>query len=194
MSDNFEMLVDADATPREADGVARAVLARFRKLGLITGRASADCVLGGTGYRPGSAVAKLYKAGSGEHEFWKLRTCGVEPKVGRGFNVWALGPSFEGFKCPTCGAEFAASQSPSTFNAALSEWMGESGPALVRCPKCRKKRPVTEWECSPPLGFGYASFRFWNWPRLDSPSWKIDVAGIVGEVSGHTIVKTHGHI
>jgi hypothetical protein len=138
MSDGFQMLVDVDATPREAEGVSRTVLARFRKLGLITGRANRDCALGGSGFRPGGAVAKLYKAEIGEYQFWKLHTCGVEPKVGRGFNAWALGPSCEGFKCPACGAEFAASQWPSTFNAALSEWMGESGPALVRCPKCRK--------------------------------------------------------
>jgi hypothetical protein len=61
MSDNFEMLVDVDATPQQAEGVSRAVLDRFRKLGLITGKLNSDCVLGGKGYRPGPAVADSYK-------------------------------------------------------------------------------------------------------------------------------------
>jgi hypothetical protein len=194
MSDNFEMLVDADVTPSEAKGVARAVIGRFRKLGLIAGRANGDCVLGGLGFRPGRQIANFYETESDEYQFWKLRTCGVEPKVGRAFNVWALGPSFEGFKCPACGADLRRSERPSGVGDAIGEWMDESGPALLQCPKCRKERPVTEWECKPPLGFGYVSFTFWNWPRLDSPSWKIDIVGIVREVSGHTVVKTHGHI
>jgi hypothetical protein len=35
MSDSFEMLVDVEATPQQAEGVAREVLGRFRKMGLI---------------------------------------------------------------------------------------------------------------------------------------------------------------
>lgn len=42
MSDSFEMLVDVEATPRQAKGVARAVLGRFRELGLIRGEANPD--------------------------------------------------------------------------------------------------------------------------------------------------------
>src|SRR5438552_2820058 len=103
MSDNFEMLVDVDATPSQADGVARAVLDRFRNLGLISGDANADCVLGGTGYRPGNAVAELYKRRKTECRFWELVNCGVEPHAGRGFNELALGPSCEGFVCRACG-------------------------------------------------------------------------------------------
>src|SRR5207253_540544 len=97
MSDHFEMLVDVDVTAEEAEGVSRAVLHRFRKLGLITGRANGACVLGGKGYRPGPAVAGLYKLRKQECRFWELTTCGIEPRVGRGFNEWALGPVCEGF-------------------------------------------------------------------------------------------------
>lgn len=196
MSDNFEMLVDVDATPSQANAVARAVLDRFRHLGLITGKANPDCVLGNTGYRPGPAVASMYKLSKGESRFWELVTCGVEPRVGRAFNEWALGPSCEGFTCPMCGAEIEPDGAAfgDAIGTAVGEWIDESGPALVSCPQCRNKRPIAEWQCKPPFGFGFVSFRFWNWPPLDSPSWKIDIAGIVREVSGHTVVRTYGHI
>jgi len=196
MSDNFEMLVDVDATPGEADALARAVTDRFRKLGLITGRANGDCVLGGTRYRPGPVVPDSYILEEREGRFWELLTCGVEREVGRSCNAWALGPSCDGFTCPTRGAHIAP-VGESVVDAvckAIGEWMEESGPALFPCPKCRKERPITEWQCKPPFGFGNMSFRFWNWPRLDSPSWKVDIAGIVREVTGHRIVYTYGHI
>jgi hypothetical protein len=196
MSDNFHMLVDVDATPGEADGVARAVLDRFRKLGLITGRANPDCVLGGTGYRPGPAVAASYKLGKRECRFWELVTCGVEPKVGRSFNEWAVGPSCEGFNCPACGADIEpfGDAFGDAIGKAVGEWMDGFGPAVVPCPACRKERPITEWQCKPPFGFGNVSFRFWNWPPLDSPSWTVDIAGIVRAVTGHTVVQSHGRI
>lgn len=196
MSDSFEMLVDVDATPSEADAVARAVLDRFRKLGLITGRANSGCVLEGIGYRPGPAVADSYKLGKRECRFWDLVTCGVEPGVGRSFNECALGPSCEGFTCPACAGNIEPFDDAfgDAIGKAIGEWIDDSGPGLVRCPKCRKKRPICEWHCKPPFGFGNLFFRFWNWPPLDSPSWKVDIARIVREVTGHTVVKTHGHI
>lgn len=196
MSDRFEMLVDVDATPSQAEGVARAVLSRFRSLGLITGGASPDCVLGGAGYRPGHAVAGLYRRQAGEVRFWELGICGVEPGVGRRMNEWALGPSCEGFVCPACGAgiEPVDGAFVDAIGNAVGEWMDESGRDLVSCPACRQKRAVTEWQCRPPFGFGNVSFRFWNWPPLDSPSWKIDIPAVVREVSGHTVVITRGHI
>lgn len=196
MSDSFQMLVDADATADEAAAVARRVLTRFRKLGLIAGRATSACVLGGTGYRPGPAIATSFRLPKGYHPFWELRTCGVEPTVGRSCNLWAVGPVCEGFTCPACAAAIEPFLEPfiDGLLQAVGEWENESGPALVRCPECQKERAVTEWECAPPLGFGNVSFRFWNWPALNSPGWQIDIACVVREVTGHTIIQTHGHI
>ncbi len=190
------MLVDVDTGPSQADGVASAVLARLRNVGLITGEANPDCVPGGTGYRPGPAVVDLYTLGKCESRFWELITCGVEPHVGRSFNEWALGPSCEGFVCPACEAGVAPSDGTfsDAIGKAIGEWTDESGPALVSCPKCGKKRPVVEWRCTPPIGFGNVSFRFWNWPPLDSPSWKIDIIGMVRDICGHRVVLTRGHI
>jgi hypothetical protein len=196
MSDSFEMLVDLEATPGEAEGVAQVVLDRFRELDLIAGEANSDCVLGGTGYRPGPAVADLYDLGERSYPFWRLVTCGVEPRIGRGFNEFALGESFEGYVCPACGAEFdpVGDAFDHAIADAIDQWLDESGSAMVSCPECREKRPVTEWQCKPPFGFGNVSFTFWNWPPLDSPSWNIDIAGIVRQVTGHAIVETHGHV
>lgn len=196
MSDRFEMLIDVEATPSEAEVVAGAVLARFRELGLITGSATPDCVLGGTGYRPGPAVADSYQLGDDEHPFWKLVTCGVEPQVGRSFNEWALGASFEGFVCSACHADIDPFDEAfgEAISQAICEWMEESGPTLVPCPECQKMNPITEWQCTPPLGFGNLSFRFWNWPPLQSSSWKIDVAEIVREATGHSITTSYGHL
>jgi hypothetical protein len=195
MSDSFEMLVDIDATPSEADAVAGAVLDRFRELGLITGEANSDCVLGGIGYRPGSAVAELYELGEREGKFWELVTCGVEPAIGRSLNMWALGPVCEEFSCAACGVKIEPlSDALDEIAKAIVEWQEESGPALVACPKCQQKYAVTQWQCKPPLGFGNLSFRFWNWPPLDLRSWKIDIPELVREVTGHTVVQTYGHL
>jgi hypothetical protein len=196
MSDNFEMLVDTEATVEEAKAVLRAVLARFRKLGLITGKLNRDCVLGGEGYRPGPAVADLYKLKKQESRFWELVTSGVESQIGRGYNEWALGEVCEGLSCPSCGSLIDPFGEPfaTAIAKAIGECVNQSGPAGLRCPNCRQTRSIAEWHCKPPLGFGNLSFIFWNWPPLDSPSWKIDVIGIVRESSGHTIIKTHGRI
>jgi hypothetical protein len=197
MSDSFEMLIDVDATPSEANGVAKAVLERFRKLGLITGRTDRDCVLGdGKGYRPGPAVRTLCKLGKGYFPFWEMSPCGVESRIGRRYNYDALGPSCEGFACPACEADFEpfGNDLAEAIAKAADKWADETGPGNVTCPQCRKKQPVTDWRCKPPLGFGNVSFRFWNWPPLQLPVWKIDIPAIVREVTGHSIVKTHGHI
>ncbi|MGO9466833.1 MAG: hypothetical protein ACLQIB_24540 [Isosphaeraceae bacterium] len=196
MSDSFEMLVDADATIEQAEEVKDRVLERFRALGLITGDANEECVLGGEGYRPGPAVSEHYELGNEELPFWELLTCGVEARVARHFNEWAYGPSCAGFRCPCCNAEFEPDNEDlqQTLSAAIDEWVEQSGPAAVTCPRCAKEVPVTEWRCEPPLGFGNLSFRFWNWPPLDSRSWQIDIPALVREVTGHAIISTNGRI
>ncbi len=196
MSDSFEMLVDVDATLDEADGLQRAVIDRFRTLGLITGELDPDCVLGGRGYHPGPAIPQFYDRDEREGAFWELRTCGVEPQVRRSYNFWALGPACEGLTCPACRTTVKPlnDEFGDAVGEALGEWDNESGPALLTCPQCSQSQTITEWQCHPPLGFGNLSFRFWNWPPLDLPSWKIDIAGIVREVTGHRIEATHGHL
>jgi hypothetical protein len=156
---------------------------------------NSDCVLGGEGYRPGHAVQSLYTLAEREGRFWSLKTCGVEPEIGRHFNFWALGPVFHHFTCPTCGAELREDDSfKDAVGDALNAWAAQSGSDTVACPMCAGEHPITEWPCKPPLGFGNLSFTFWNWPPLDSSSWKVDIPAIVEAVTSHRIVRTYGHI
>ncbi len=196
MSENFEMLVNADVTVEDAEELKELVLARFRELELIAGEANEDCVLGGVGYRPGPAISRLFRSDDQNFPFRELLTCGVEPKVGREFNYWAYGPSCEGYACPRCEAKFDSDDEElqETLSTAIGEWVDQSGLANVTCPRCTEDVPITDWRCDPPLGFGNLSFTFWNWPRLDSPSWQIDIPAIVREVTGHRIILTNGHI
>lgn len=194
MSDSMEVLVDVEATIDEAAFLERAVLNRFRDMDIIAGEANNDCVLGGEGYRPGSAVPRLYVLAERESPFWTLRICGVEPHVGRHFNLRALGPVFEHFKCPSCDAELRNDSFKYAVVDALDAWSDQSSAGEVRCPICAVEHAVTDWHCKPPLGFGNLSFTFWNWPPLDSSSWKVNLARIVEKTTRHRVVSTHGHM
>jgi|GEM_PF-1644074 len=197
MGDSFRMLVDLDASLEEADPLAGAVLAHFREIGLITGTPNPDCVLGGEGYRPGPALPKLYVLKEHQFPFWgELGTNGVEVTVGRHFNVWAVGPSFQGLICPACNANFEWDDEAfkGSLGKAIGEWHHRSGPGQLACPRCGKAPAITKWHCKPPFGFGNLSFTFWNWPALDSPSWKIEIPALVKQLTGHNIISTYGHI
>ena len=196
MSDHFQMLVDVEATSEQSANVVQLVIARFHELGLITGKANKDCTLGDDGYRPGPAMHEFYRVGKREGRFWELITCGVEPTAGRSFNQWALGAVCEGFTCPACEVHMEPYIDPffKALGIAIGDWLKEAGPAIVPCPECHIESSVQDWQCRPPLGFGNVSFTFWNWPPFDRTEWKIDVVGIVQEVSGHNIVRTYGHL
>ncbi|WP_254510052.1 hypothetical protein [Anatilimnocola floriformis] len=196
MSDEFEMLVDVDVSLKDAPTVCKQVVDRLRELKLITGRLTKECVLGKSGYMPGPGVAQAYRRDKREHDFRELKTCGVEPEVGRHFNVWALGEACEGFVCPKCGEAIDAFDEKfgESLNSGLTLWSEQASKAPVACLHCRKKTDVTKWHCHPPLGFGNLSFSFWNWPPLNSPSWQINIPAIVREVTGHTIVESYGHV
>lgn len=122
---------------------------------------------------------------------------GVEIEVGRSFNYYAAGPSCYEYTCALCHEKISAFTEPfsdSIFDAAL-EWMKGSDTVTVVCPHCAGATFVTEWPCEPPLGFGNLSIKFWNWPLLDLPNrWKLDIIGLVREITGHSIVQTWGKI
>jgi hypothetical protein len=172
------------------------VLHRLRTSGLIMGELNSDCVLGGKGYSPGPAVPELYALGESKHPFWKLRTCGVEPEVGRGFNYWAYGPSCEGSTCPKCNAPYEPWNDllRDEFSRAIELWMRQSGPALVKCAICAGDVRLTDWLWHPPLAFSNLRFTFWNWPPFELPAWRIDVRALVEEALGHRSVYTYGRL
>jgi hypothetical protein len=194
MGEHFIMLVDVDVAINEADALSERVLCRFRDLGLITGAANPDGVLDGVGYDPGPALSGAYQPGENEFRFWENRSSGVQARVGREFNYWALGPCCEGTACPKCDAEFEPDDDRlvDQLLEASGEWAAQSGPMLVSCPECGEEVLVTEWACRPPLGFGYLAFTFSDWPELDAPGWKIDIRALVKEITGHRVVYTYG--
>ena len=196
MSDTFEMLVDVDATTEEAVELSKQIVVQFRHKGLIAGQPNEDYVLGGVGYRPGPEIEGLYQNEKGEYPFWELQTCGIEIRVGKGFNEWALCECCEGFTCPVCHKEIDDfdDEFQETFNEAIVQWLDESGNAEIACPKCHKRIPVVKWECKPPLAFGNMAIRFWNWPSLDSKTWKVVIIGLVRDVTKHNIVYTYGRV
>jgi hypothetical protein len=161
---------------------------------LITGEANPDCVLGGVGYHPGPALWKVYQPVENEFRFWESRSSGVQARVGREFNYWALGPCCEGTACPKCNSEFEPDDDrlvDQLFEAS-GHWAEQSGPMLVSCPECGSDVVVTEWVCKPPLAFGNLAFTFWGWPELDAPGWKIDIPALVKEITDHRLVHTYG--
>jgi hypothetical protein len=194
MSTFYMMLVDPDVTIEDAEQVKERVLACLREKGLITGDANEDCVSGGVGFWPGPACQDLYKPAEHPYEFWNMRPCGVEPRVGRDFNCWALGPSFEDATCPACGARFDEDGDDVTgiLIDAVVESVRQTGPALVRCPRCAQEASIDEWKCNPDPGIGNLAFTFWYWPPLDSPDWRINIPDLVREVTGHRMIYTYG--
>jgi hypothetical protein len=196
MGESFVMLADQEVKREEANEALARVLCRFRAEGLIMGELDADCVLGGEGYRPGPAIPKAYELGESAVPFWELKTCGVEPRVGRTFNYWAYGPSCEGFSCPICKAEYEAHDDrvSDMFSDAIGQWVQESGPTLVICAFCAREVPLTEWLWRPPLGFGNLSFTFWNWPSLHSPRWRVNIHETTEQATGHKLVYSYGRV
>jgi hypothetical protein len=76
----------------------------------------------------------------------------------------------------------------SKFSPVVGEWCaGRTG--VRACPACSKPVGINEWTWSPPWGFGYLGFQFWNWPILDP--------GFVSAVSdrlGHRTVRPCGRL
>jgi hypothetical protein len=196
MGNRFEMLVDADVSLADADRMLALVVDRFRGEGLIEGDLDSDCALSGQGYRPGPALPDLYTMEENESPFWELRTCGVEPEVGRGFNYWAYGPACDGFVCPVCSSHYEAGDEhlQEGFARAIGHWMKGSDSASIGCARCGRAVRLTDWIWRPPLGLSNLRIRFWNWPPLDSSQWRMDIRAVMKHATQHRIVHTYGEI
>jgi len=173
--------------------LAGALIARFREMGLITGELDAEC----EGYRPSSNFDDFFDRVSGGN-FSPLghRTNGVEPTVTRYFNPYSIGPSFVHLTCPNCQTRFEDIDRAilDQIGHGFSSWMERGEVTDVVCPRCSKAAAINGWECRPPIGMGNLALIFWNWPRLDSPGWRIDLRKVVSEVTGHPTVYTWGKI
>ncbi|WP_346534278.1 hypothetical protein [Micromonospora sp. DPT] len=89
--------------------------------------------------------------------------------------------------CPHCQSAIVDQDDEErwpSFSESIDSWCA-GGSGVESCPHCGKSTGLNEWHWSPPWGFGYLGFEFWNWPPLD-PGFIADV----GNLLGHRVV-TH---
>lgn len=76
----------------------------------------------------------------------------------------------------------------SEFSQVIKEWYA-GGAGVRACKHCGEPLGLNDWAWSPPFGFGYLGFEFWNWPRLDA-----DFVAAVSDRLGHRLVRPYGKI
>ncbi|MFC0006501.1 hypothetical protein [Micromonospora siamensis] len=185
MSEWFETIADIEATPEEADQLGAEVLSWLVEQGIVAAEPTL-CILGDHGHRPGPD----YAAATVEpcDDLPGLATNGFRVVTGQSV-FYSMG--VDQVVCPRCEAVVVDDQdrdSWSDFSPVVDEWcMGGTG--VRACGHCGEPVGINEWRWSPPWGFGYLGFEFWNWPMLDP--------GFVAAVSnrlGHRTVQPSGKL
>lgn len=184
MGDWLQFLVDeevgaADA-PRRAEGVRR----RLVSDGWIVADSDDECVLRGTGHRPGPLVASWYARTGDERDFARMRTNGVAIRVGRFTNL-AAGPyDVPSLACPRCGRSVAGE----VLFESVGRWMSAKGDAAMRCKSCSESIPLRALHRADPrespIVCGDLALTFFNWPILEDSAWKRRVVDTVAEALG----------
>jgi hypothetical protein len=195
MSDSYQAIVDLEATPGDAEALARRVVERLSVEGLIMPSLDPGAVLGGSGgYRPGRRICELYRGSPADLYFLTLVANGMEVNTGQWVNE--LGFLFvEDYTCPRCAAQFPEDHAVAEqFYDAVSQFYGGVSRPVITCPRCLIGSAVQEWRSSNHLGFAHLAFGFWNWPPLDSAAWAVDIPRLLSEVLGHEVVLTQGRL
>src|SRR5512142_1104587 len=166
MGDYFQVIADVEATALEAEPLAAATLAWLVATGIVRAEPT-DCVLAGRGHPPGPNHATAVIEADPRLLEW--RTNGVEIITGRSV-FYSMGA--DQVTCPACGKITALTDEhghPNDAWDALSEvisaWF-DDGCGKHRC-ECGQSVELNGLAWSPPWGFGYLGFKFWNWPQLD---------------------------
>lgn len=161
MGDWFQIVVDQEALPKEADVLARKICDWLFTMEIIQDKLQ-DCVLSegsGMGYPPG----ENYRIVTCDDVHWdirSLRTNGLVPIIGR--TVFHSGQGGATVSCPECRQ---IEEETGVWISAVDEWYkGNAG--ILQCSNCKQSKPITEWKFDPAWGFGYLGFKFWNWPFL----------------------------
>ena len=185
MSDWFEIIADIEATAEEADRLAAELMAWLIDRNIVVAEPT-DCVLAGDGYAPGRNYAAAVI--QPDPHLYDLRTNGLSVITGRTV-FYSMG--VEQVVCPYCEARVVDRRDEDSwhrFAESIDAWYsGESGVRV--CEQCARSVGLNEWQWTPPWGFGYLGFQFWNWPPLAS--------GFVAEVSsrlGHRTVAPCGKL
>ncbi|MBC9718722.1 hypothetical protein H9Y04_39970 [Streptomyces sp. TRM66268-LWL] len=195
MGDWFQTIVDTEATPQEAQGLATSVLDWLIADGFVSAERT-DCVLGADaghapGPRYGEAVEEL------DPHLINLWSNGLHVTVERTvFDAGQGEPS--AVTCPHCAAELPLvdqywspiDENWDRFSDAVNSWPdGDDEP--VACPSCDRTAPVHTWiwadDC---FAFGHLGLTFWNWPALRREF----VADIARRLGGHRTVLLAGKL
>lgn len=185
VGDWFETIADVEATPEEAERLGAEVLSWLVEQGIVMAE-STDCILGNHGHRPGPN----YTAATVEPspDLHRLATNGVRV-VTRRTVFYSIGPNQ--VVCPQCGTAVVDDRDKDSwdeFSSVIDEWY-DGGSGVRACKQCGTRVGINEWGWSPPWGFGYLGFEFWNWPMLNP--------GFVAAVSkrlGHRTVRPCGKL
>ena len=180
MSDGVQFIVDEAASRQEATRRASAIRERLVREGIVEPAANGDCVLAGEGHPPGRRAASLYQATAASNvDFTSLVTNGVTIECERFANLTYPYP-VDTVVCPRC----EASVDRELLFAAVNTWLDGDDAATVSC-ECGQPRHLREWRSrdprESPIVCGNLVVTFYNWPRLDSKAWQMDIIALIGE-------------
>ncbi len=182
MGDWFQIIVDREASPGEAERLASEIRDWLAGWGIVQNTMT-NCVLGGDGqgYAPGPEYRQVVDFDH-HHNIQILKTNGLQITVGR--MVFHPGQGDYTVSCPKCHTACVQSE----WNKAIGEWnKGQTG--TLYCPICKQSTPITEWTFEPMWGFGNLGFKFWNWPPL-----KDDFVSEIGKRLAHRIIVVKGKL
>ena len=178
MGDSYQVIVDRDASLDQSEHFGSIVLDWLIAERIVEPEAS-DCALGGLGHRPGPCHLKA--TAESPRWFTGLATNGMRiVKARTVFFGWLDSE----VRCKQCGVV----NSIDAFHDAAQNWY-KGGEGRLACSACRLADAITEWQISPPWGFGNLGFEFWNWPWLRD-SFVEDVSRLLG----HRTVLVPGSI
>jgi hypothetical protein len=185
LGERFQIIADVEAPAEEADELAAATVAWLVAGGIVAAELT-DCGLSAPAHPPGPHYTKAVTPGP------YRGAGGVEVVTGR---TVFYSTDMEQVTCPHCGRATSLADRDGQLNEAWQElsdtigvWFG-SGRGELPCRSCGRRVGLNDWTWSPPWGFGYLGFTFWNWPRLSPPF----LAGMSRRL-GHRTVHPYGKI
>jgi hypothetical protein len=200
MGDNFEVVVDVEATLDEAPRLGRTMIAWLTVEGIIDASPTDDRDVWGAGHYLPGRNRQLTAALADDpytRAFAQSRLGRLEVTTGRAVFYPIQGEPGPAV-CPLCGYSVAL-MDPETgemtddwqlFGNALADWH-DGGPGTVTCPNNGSAIAINEWQWQGnwPIAVGHLGLTFWNWPLLHP-----NFVGRIGDRLGHRVVTTRGKL